>query len=136
MLNTTANDYTGGGGGQMTGPLDNSTVSPAGAMSNTSPSSWISSHHAAHGMSMASKIPASSHWSHSAAAGAAANAACMTNTSSMLDSGNGFQTAPNPGHLPPQTADPFGFGAHVNDLTKSSFYYASQFGSGIRGLTL
>ncbi|KAF7492257.1 Paired box protein Pax-3-B [Sarcoptes scabiei] len=67
---------------------------------------------------------------------------CM---SQMLDS-SGFQSST--GHmgsnLGTQTspADPFGFvtaaaaAHHANDLTKSSFYYASQFSSGIRGLSL
>jgi len=99
----------------------------------TSSTSWISSHaNMSHNnLSVANKIAVSSasgHWAHSSSPAAS----CMNN---MLDS-NGFQSSG--GHITPAQGptDPFGFvTAHANDLTKSSFYY-SQFGSGIRGLTL
>ena len=106
----------------------------------TSNGSWISPHsNMSHtnSLSVANKIAASSgsnHWTHTANPAAS----CMSN---MFDS-SGFQSSA--GHIGPGIAsqtstDSFGFvtaAAHANDLTKSSFYYASQFGSGIRGLTL
>lgn len=119
--------------GSSTVNLDNGGSS--GAMA-TSSASWITSHA---GSTLVSKMQmnspsASGHWAHSASP-----APCMGN---MLDS-NTFQ--PTTGHLPTSSlssqpsTDPFGFvtaAAHANDLTKTSFYYASQFGGGIRGLSL
>ena len=114
--------------------------SGSNANNTTSSAAWISSHanmSHANNLSVANKIAVSSasgHWAHSTSPAAS----CMN---SMLDS-NSFQ--PSSGHIAPSitsqaSTDPFGFvtaAAHANDLTKSSFYYASQFGSGIRGLTL
>ncbi|KAJ6220114.1 hypothetical protein RDWZM_005926, partial [Blomia tropicalis] len=151
--NNSSNGNNGGHGTSMDGTNGNGTTGNGngnGTINNTNntnlsngSASWISSHanmsQHANNLSVANKIAVSTgaasghHWAHTASP-----ASCMNG---MLDS-NGFQTGGN--HLgssiASQTAnDPFGFvsaAAHANDLTKSSFYYASQFGSGIRGLTL
>ena len=134
-MNPINNDYaaslTAGSGASVSANNAHNLDGNANAASNAS---WISSHA---NMSHANKIAVSSasgHWAHSTSPAAS----CMN---SMLDS-NGFQSSAN--HIAPSissqaSTDPFGFvtaAAHANDLTKSSFYYASQFGSGIRGLTL
>lgn len=150
-INSITNDYavslSGGSGGSV--PSNNNSLgldsTNNGAISANN-SSWITSHSnmnhnnnnlaASSNKISVSSAAASGHWNHSTSPAAAAS--CMNN---MLDT-NGFQSSS--AHMAPSitsqsSTDPFGYvtaAAHANDLTKSSFFYASQFGGGIRGLSL
>lgn len=119
--------------------LDNASHTPGGNNS----SSWISSHpNGGHHMNTNHKISpgsaSSGHWgSHGTNGGSPVSAmSCAMNNMLGGDSG-GLQSMGATAHMAQGGGDPFGFvTAAANDLTKSSLYYASQFGSGIRGLTL
>lgn len=159
-INSIANDYNSTQTGLTnTNNIDNSGNNLA-ANANTNTSPWMSSHSngSAQLANMSSgggnnntnnKISptgstSSGHWGHGSGGSPIGAMSCMNNmlagaNDSVGNGGGGFQHSNAVGHMSSMAqnvGDPFGF-VTANDLTKSSLYYASQFGSlGSRGLAL